>query len=83
MRTFGDGPPGLSRGSIRSISVYYEKFKLVPAPGHSILEPVPGTSEVIEAISSEDVEKYRGGLQAYGYVFELDEVSVNPAKHKY
>ena len=58
-------------------------FKLVPAPGHSMLEPVPGTSEVIEAISSEDVEKYRGGLQAYGYVVELDEVSVNPAKHEY
>lgn len=58
-------------------------FKLVPAPGHSRLEPVPGTSEIIEATSSEDVEKYRGGLQAYGYVVELDEVSVNPAKHKY
>ena len=70
------------KGVVRSISIYYEKYELVPAPGHSMLKPVPGTSEVIATISSEDVEEYRGELQASGYIVELDEVNVSPAKHK-
>ena len=70
------------KGVVRSISVYYEKYELVPAPGHSMLKPVPGTSEVIATISSEDVEEYRGELMASGYIVELDEVNVSPARHK-
>ncbi len=62
--------------------VYYEKYELISAPGHNMLNPVPGTSKVIEIASSEDVEKYRNGLQASGYIIELDEVSVGPAKHR-
>jgi hypothetical protein len=67
------------KGVVRSISIYYEKYELVPAPGHSMLKPVPGTSEVIATSSSEDVEEYRGELQASGYIVELDEVNVSPA----
>lgn len=68
------------KGVVRSISIYYEKYELVPAPGHSMLKPVPGTSKVIATNSSEDVEEYRGELQASGYIVELDEVNVSPAK---
>ena len=68
------------KGVVRSISIYYEKYELVPAPGHSMLKPVPGTAEVVATNSSEDVEEYRGELQASGYIVELDEVNVNPAK---
>lgn len=50
------------KGVVNSISVYYEKYELVSAPGHNMLKPVPGTPEVIEATTSEDVEKYRGEL---------------------
>ena len=65
-----------------NISVYYEKFELITAPGHNMLKPVPGTSEAIATDSSEDVEEYRGELKASGYIVELDGVTVNPAKHK-
>ena len=41
---------------------------------------VTGTSKVIATNSSEDVEEYRGELQASGYIVELDEVNVSPAK---
>ena len=67
---------------VKNISVYYEKYELVPAPGHSMLKPIPGTSELVEITSSEDVEEYRDELQASGYIVELADVSVSPAKHK-
>ena len=70
------------KGVVSNISVYYEKFELITAPGHNMLKPVPGTSEAIATDSSEDVEKYRGELKASGYIVELDGVTVNPAKHK-
>ena len=70
------------KGVVSNISVYYEKFELITAPGHNMLKPVPGTSETIAIISSEDVENHRGELLASGYIVELDEVTVNPAKHK-
>lgn len=69
-------------GVVSNISVYYEKFELITAPGHNMLKPVPGTSEAIATDSSEDVEEYRGELKASGYIVELDGVTVNPAKHK-
>ena len=71
------------KGVVKSISIYYEKYDLVPAPGHNILKPVPGTSKEIITASSEDVEKYIGELQASGYIVYLDEVTVNPAKHRW
>ena len=70
------------KGVVSNISVYYEKFELITAPGHNMLKPVPGTSEAIATDSSEDVEEYRGELKASGYIVELDGVTVNPAKHK-
>ena len=70
------------KGVVSNISVYYEKFELITAPGHNMLKPVPGTSEAIATDSSEDVEDYRGELKASGYIVELDGVTVNPAKHK-
>ena len=70
------------KGVVSNISVYYEKFELITAPGHNMLKPVPGTSEAVATASSEDVEDYRGELKASGYIVELDEVTVNPAKHK-
>ncbi len=70
------------KGVVSNISVYYEKFELITAPGHNMLKPVPGTSEAIATDSSEDVEKYRGELKASGYIVELDGVTVNPVKHK-
>lgn len=70
------------KGVVSNISVYYEKFELISAPGHNMLKPVPGTSEAIATDSSEDVEEYRGELKASGYIVELDGVTVNPAKHK-
>ena len=36
---------------------------------------------MIATISSEEVEEYRGELEASGYIVELDEVSVCPAYH--
>ena len=69
-------------GVVSNISVYYEKFELITAPGHNMLKPVPGTSEAIATDSSEDVEEYRGELKASGYIVELDGITVNPAKHK-
>ncbi len=73
------------KGVVSGISVYYEKFETVRAPGHdrNMLKPVPGTSEIIAITSSEDVEIYRNGLQASGYIVELDEASVAPAEHRY
>ncbi len=68
------------KGIVKSISVYYEKFEVVPDHGRDMLIPVPGTSEVIEAVNSEDIEKYRGELLAYAYIVELDDVIVRPAK---
>ncbi|MCR5007069.1 MAG: hypothetical protein K6A76_00615 [Oribacterium sp.] len=68
------------KGVVKNISVYYEKFELVPAPGHNMLKPVPETSQVITTASSEDVGKYRGELQVSGNIVELDEVTVNLAK---
>lgn len=68
------------KGVVKNISVYYEKFELVSAPGHNMLKPVPETSQVITTASSEDVEKYRGELQVSGNIVELDEVTVNLAK---
>ncbi len=70
------------KGVVSNISVYYEKFELITAPGHNMLKPVLGTSEAIATDSSEDVEEYRGELKASGYIVELDGVTVNPAKHK-
>lgn len=70
------------KGVVSNISVYYEKFELITAPGHNMLKPVPGTSEAVATVSSEDVEEYRGELKASGYIVELDGVTVNPAKHK-
>lgn len=70
------------KGVVSNISVYYEKFELITAPGHNMLKPVPGTSEAVATDSSEDVEEYRGELKASGYIVELDGVTVNPAKHK-
>lgn len=70
------------KGVVSNISVYYEKFELITAPGHNMLKPVPGTSEAIATDSSEDVEEYRGELKASGYIVELDGVTVSPAKHK-
>ena len=70
------------KGVVSNISVYYEKFELITAPGHNMLKPVPGTSEAIATDSSEDVEEYRGELKASRYIVELDGVTVNPAKHK-
>ena len=72
------------KGVVNKISVYYEKYETITAPGHdhNMLKPVPGTSETIAIISSEDVENHRGELLASGYIVELDEVTVNPAKHK-
>ena len=67
------------KGVVSNISVYYEKFELITAPGHNMLKPVPGTSEAIATDSSEDVEEYRGELKASGYIVELDGVTVNPA----
>ena len=67
------------KGVVSNISVYYEKFELITAPGHNMLKPVPGTSELIATDSSEDVEEYRGELKASGYIVELDGVTVNPA----
>ena len=67
------------KGVVSNISVYYEKFELITAPGHNTLKPVPGTSEAIATDSSEDVEEYRGELKASGYIVELDGVTVNPA----
>ena len=66
------------KGVVSNISVYYEKFELITAPGHNMLKPVPGTSEAIATDSSEDVEEYRGELKASGYIVELDGVTVNP-----
>jgi hypothetical protein len=68
------------KGIVKSISVYYEKFEVVPDHGRDMLIPVPGTSEVIEAVNSEDIEKYRGELLAYAYIVDLDDVTVRPAK---
>ena len=56
------------KGVMSNISVYYEKFELITAPGHNMLKPVPGTSEAIATDSSEDVEEYRGELKASGYI---------------
>lgn len=70
------------RGIVNSISVYYEKYELVSAPGHDMLKPVPGISEMVPITSSEDVDIYRGELQASGYVVELIETDVRPAKMK-
>ena len=70
------------KGVVSNISVYYEKFELITAPGHNMLKPVPGTSEAIATDSSEDVEEYRGELKASGYIVDLDGVTGNPAIHK-
>ena len=60
----------------------HEKYETITAPDHNMLKPVPGTSETIAVASSDDVEEYRGELMASGYIVELDEVTVNPVKHK-
>ena len=70
------------KGVVSGISVYYEKYELITAPGHKMLKPVPGISETVAIVSSEDVEEYRGKLQASGYIVGLDEVTVSPAKHE-
>jgi len=70
------------KGVVKDISVYYEKYELVPATGHNMLKPVPGISEKIAIASSEDVEKYRGELQASGFIVDLDEITVCPTKQE-
>ena len=68
------------KGIVSDISVYYERYELIPASGHNILQPIPGTSEVIAIDSSEGVEKYRGELQASGYIVGLKDASITIAK---
>lgn len=68
------------KGVVSSISIYYEKYESVLVSGRNMLKPVPGISEVIPTDSSEEVEEYRGELQASGYIVELEKVSVTPAK---
>ncbi len=70
------------KGIVKSISVYYEKYELIHGSGHNMLKPVPGISEAIATTSSEDVEKYRGGLRTSGYIVELDDINVSPAKQQ-
>lgn len=68
------------KGVVSSISVYYEKYESVSVSGRNMLKPVPGISEEIPTDSSEEVEKHRGELQASGYIIELENVSVTPAR---
>ena len=72
----------LINGVVSNISVYYEKYELISAPGHNMLKPVPGMSESIEITSGEDVELCRGELRASGYIVELDKATINLAKPK-
>ncbi|MCR4739551.1 MAG: hypothetical protein K5886_04735 [Lachnospiraceae bacterium] len=46
------------------------------------LKPVPWISVKIEIASGEDVEKNRGELQASGFILDLDEITVCPAKQE-
>ena len=68
------------KGVVCDISVYYERYELVTDSGHNLLQAVPGIFEVIAIDSTEGVEKYRGELQASGFIVGLDAVSVSSAK---
>lgn len=70
------------KGVVKKIFIYYVKYNLIEGDPHRMMVPVCEINELIEADSSHIDEMERNKLKAFGYVIELDDVTVREAKPK-
>lgn len=66
-------------GIVKKIYIDYEKYELKTENNHRMLVPINGASKLVETNTS-DVEEYKDEYHAGGYLVELDNVTVRPAK---
>ncbi len=70
------------KGIVKTINIYYEKFKIKEVDGRNMLVPIPKTSKIVNTNSSDDYEEEMDGLKASAYVVELEDVTIRPATEK-
>ena len=70
------------KGIIKDISICYNKYDLVKGEHHNMLVPVKGTTKLIKTDNSEVKDEYLDGLRASGYIIDLEEINVRPAKEE-
>ena len=68
------------KGRVEDISIFYEKYELVEGEPHNMKVPVPDINENVKTDSSHIDEKERGDLKAAGYIVEICDTTVRPAR---
>ena len=70
------------KGKIKSIALYYVKYKLDNKDGRNIYVQIPNTSKLVNTTSSDFIEdRNLEKPQMTGYVIELDNVEVKLANN--